>query len=95
MAPGYSTRIVRGMRLRVPSPTPRSSPETSPGQDARRIYGLTPFSNEWAERMALLDPAPLLRFPQFLSERFIGGLGFVLLIEDQCLACAFEEIWNP
>ena len=40
-------------------------------------------------------PAPLFCFRQFLSERLVGGLGLVLLIEDQGLACAFDEIGNP
>ena len=40
MAPGYSTRIVCGMGLRGPSPRGTSSPETSPSQGARPIYGL-------------------------------------------------------
>lgn len=42
-----------------------------------------------------LAPAPLLRFAQFLAERLIGGLGLVLLIEDQGRACAFDEVGNP
>ena len=44
MASGYSTRIVRGMGLRVLSPMGTSTTETSPSPGARRIYGfLTPF----------------------------------------------------
>src|ERR1035438_4780150 len=39
-------------------------------------------------------PALLFCLRQFLSERLVGGLGLVLLIEDQGLACAFDEIGN-
>lgn len=53
------------------------------------------YHSGWSRRMAVLDPVPLFRLRQFLSERLIGGLGFVLLIEDQGLACAFDEIGNP
>ena len=52
MAPGYSTRIVRGMGLRVPNQTGTSTTETSPSDGAWRIYGLTPFIDQgWLIRM--------------------------------------------
>src|ERR1039458_1759426 len=48
MAPGTSTRIVRGMGLRAPSQTGTSTTETTPSNGARRIYSLTPLTAQEA-----------------------------------------------
>ena len=51
--------------------------------------------NAFALWLCPLAPARLFCFRQFFSERLVGGLGLVLLIEDQGRTCAFEEIGNP
>src|ERR1035441_2405404 len=42
LAPGYSTRSVRGMGLRVPSPTGTSTTETCPGKRQSSLFTLLP-----------------------------------------------------